>query len=78
MATKAQVISKAKSVGATVELDSREIVVSMPDGKVMDGKHYSVYEFASFEYKSDVWMMLLDELRLVKDCNCGCATGVWG
>lgn len=73
MATKAQVLSKAKSVGATVELDNREIVVSMPDGKMMDHKHYSAYEFASFEYKSDVWSMLLDELRLVKDCDCGCA-----
>lgn len=73
MATKAQVLSKAKSVGATVEIDDREIVVSMPEGKVMDGKHYSSFEFASFEYKSDVWSMLLDELRLTKDCNCGCA-----
>lgn len=73
MATKAQVLSKAKSVGATVDLDHREIVVSMPDGKMMDHKHYSAYEFASFEYKSDVWSMLLDELRLVKDCDCGCA-----
>lgn len=73
MATKQQVLSKAKSVGATVELNDREINVSMPQGKVMDHKHYSVYEFASFEYKSDVWMMLLDELRMVKDCDCGCA-----
>jgi len=72
MATKAQVLSKAKSVGATVELSDREINVSMPQGKVMDKLHYSVYEFASFEYKSDVWQMLLDELRLVKDCDCGC------
>ena len=73
MATKAQVLSKAKSVGAEVHLSDYDIVVSMPVGKVMDHKHYSVYEFASFEYKSDVWMMLLDELRMVKDCDCGCA-----
>lgn len=73
MATKQQVLSKAKSVGATVEIDSREVVVSMPPGKLMDHKHYSAFEFAAFEYKSDVWMQLLDELRMVKDCDCGCA-----
>jgi len=73
MATKAQVLSKAKSVGAEVELSEYDIVIAMPSGKVMDHKHYSAYEFASFEYKSDVWSMLLDELRLVKDCDCGCA-----
>lgn len=72
MATKAQVLSKAKAVGATVELNDREIVVSMPEGKVMSGMHYSIYEFASFEYKSDVWSMLFDDLKLVKDCDCGC------
>lgn len=74
MATKTQVLNKAKSVGATVELNDREITVSMPDGKTMDGKHYSNFEFASFEYKSDVWSMLFDELRLIKDCNCGCSS----
>lgn len=76
MATKAQVLSKAKSVGATVELTQYDVVVSMPDGKMMDHKHYSAYDFEAFEYKSDVWMMLLDELRMVKDCDCGCVSEV--
>jgi hypothetical protein len=73
MATKAQVLSKAKSVGAEVELTQYDIVISMPQGKVMDNKHYSAFDFNAFEYKSDVWAMLLDELRLIKDCDCGCA-----
>lgn len=72
MATKQQVISRAKKLGATVEINGYEVVVSMPDGMVMDHKHYSAYEFSSFEYKSDVWAMLLDELKLARACNCGC------
>lgn len=72
MATKQQVINRAKKLGATIELNDREIVVTMPDGFTMDGMHYSAYEFASFEYKADVWAMLFDELRIIRNCNCGC------
>lgn len=72
MATKQQVIRRANKLGATVEINGYEVVVSMPDGMVMDHKHYSAYEFSSFEYKSDVWAMLLDELKLARACNCGC------
>lgn len=70
---KTQVVRKAVAVGATLEITDREALVTPPSGKTMDGLHYSNYEFAAFESKAEVWEMILDELRLVKDCNCGCA-----
>jgi hypothetical protein len=73
MATKQQVIRRANKLGATVEINGYEVVVSMPAGMVMDHLHYSAYEFAAFEYKSDIWQQLLDELKLARACNCGCA-----
>lgn len=73
MSSKARVLSRAKTVGATVEIDHYEVTVTAPAGKTMDGLHYSTCSFGAFEYKSDIWEMLLDELRNIKDCNCGCA-----
>jgi hypothetical protein len=72
MATKTQVVNRTKKLGGTIEITSREVVVSMPDGLTMDHKHYSAYEFASFETKADVWTMLFDELKLIRECSCGC------
>jgi hypothetical protein len=72
MATKTQVVNRTKKLGGTIEITSREVVVSMPKGLTMDNLHYSVYEFASFETKADVWTMLFDELKLIRECACGC------
>lgn len=70
---KTQVVRKAAAIGATLEITATEATATAPAGKTIDGLHFSNYEFAAFESKIDVWTMLLNELRTLADCNCGCA-----
>jgi len=69
MATKTQVINKANKLGCRVDLNSYDIAIHAPKGKLLGGElHISAYDFELYA-KSEIWSNLLTELDSMIDCN---------
>ena len=71
MATKEQVIRKAKKLGCEVEFDSASITVVAPQGFLIDGEmHYSSFEYNSGYTRHEIYENLIDELSVpLVNCN---------
>jgi hypothetical protein len=69
MATKNQVLAKAKKLNCVVELTGYDIAVKAPKGKLLGGElHISVYDLELYS-KAEIWSNLLSDMDYMEDCN---------
>ena len=71
MASRKQVEAKIQKLGGQLIVNRYQATLVSPKGKLLDGLHYSVFEFD--EGKQVVWDCFWDSLKDVRDCDCGCA-----
>lgn len=79
MATKNQVIAKAKKLNCSVEITGYDIAVHAPKGKLLNGElHISVYDCELYR-KSEIWSNLMSDMDYITDCDgsdyCTCKAG---
>jgi len=79
MATKNQVLAKAKKLDCIVDLTGYDVALKAPKGKLLGGElHISAYDF-EFYSKAEIWSNLLSDMDYLEDCSgseyCYCKAG---